>query len=336
MRYLFATFLAFSLVSCGMRFGDSPSSPTFTPSAITWERVSDAPLARFEGQSAVVSGKFYVFGGYTDGSIIPKSFEANVYDPATDIWEQLPDMPRPITHAGTAVAGENVYLAGGVVGSADKSQQVKLPAIDEVWRYNTWTRTWSAMPPLPEARGAGALVVLDNALHYFGGTGNDRHQETGEHWVLPLDGSTKWEARASLLNPHNHLAGIVVSDVICALGGQHGHNETLVTQASVECYDPKQDRWVKLASLPYGLGHVNSSTVEVDDRIYLIGGETSGYEVYTNNVLVYDPELDVWSETTPFPRAENSLMGGAVGKHIYITGGSEGSLWTWQGAVLAK
>jgi hypothetical protein len=30
------------------------------------------------------------------------------------------------------------------------------------------------MPPLPEARGAGALVVLGENLHYFGGTGFDR------------------------------------------------------------------------------------------------------------------------------------------------------------------
>lgn len=336
MRYLFATFLAFSLVSCNMWLSESPSGPTFTPPAIIWKSVSHAPLARFEGQSAVVAGKFYVFGGYTDGSIVPKSFEANVYDPATDTWERLPDMPRPITHAGTATVGKNIYLAGGVVGSDDRSQEVKLPAIDEVWRYNTQTRMWSAMPPLPEARGAGALVALDNTLHYFGGTGDDRHQETGEHWVLPLDGSTKWEIRANLPNPRNHLAGIVVNDVIYAIGGQHGHNETLVTQASVARYDPKQDRWVKLASLPYGLGHVNNSTVEVNGRIYVIGGETSGYEVYTDNVLVYDPELDAWSETTPFPRAENSLMAGAIGNRIYITGGSEGSLWTWQGTVLAE
>lgn len=336
MRYLIATFIALSLVSCDMWLSDLPRDPTFTPPPITWERVAGAPIARFEGQSAVVNDKFYVFGGYTDSSVIPKSFAANVYDPATDTWERLPDMPRPMTHAGTTVVGENIYFAGGVVGSADRNQETKLPASAEVWRYNTRTQTWSTMPPLPEPRGAGALVALDNTLHYFGGTGDDRYQETGEHWVLPLDGSTSWEARASLLNPRNHLAGIVVNNIIYAIGGQHGHNETLVTQASVERYDPEQDQWVELASLPYGLGHVNNSTVEVAGRIYLVGGETTGYEVYTDNVLVYDPELDAWSQTTPFPRAENSLIGGAIGNRIYITGGSAGSLWTWRGTVLTE
>jgi hypothetical protein len=36
--------------------------------SIDWTEVVDAPLARFEGQSTVVDGKLYVFGGYTDGS----------------------------------------------------------------------------------------------------------------------------------------------------------------------------------------------------------------------------------------------------------------------------
>lgn len=46
--------------------------------SIDWTEVADAPLARFEGQSAVVNGKLYVFGGYTDGSVIPKSFAVDV------------------------------------------------------------------------------------------------------------------------------------------------------------------------------------------------------------------------------------------------------------------
>ena len=49
--------------------------------SITWTEVADAPLARFEGQSAVVADKLYVFGGYTDGSVIPKSFPSRCLRP---------------------------------------------------------------------------------------------------------------------------------------------------------------------------------------------------------------------------------------------------------------
>lgn len=224
MRYLTTIIVLLCLASCNLtpKLEDTP--PSFTPATITWTNVADAPLVRFEAQSVVVADKLYAFGGYTDGSIIPISFEANVYDPKTNIWESLPELPRPITHAGTAEDGESVYLAGGVVGASDPEDTAKISATDEVWRYNTRTRVWSAMPPLPEPRGAGALVVLDDTLHFFGGTDMDRYQEVGEHWTLALDGSTTWEPKAPLLNPRNHLAGIVVDGGIYAIGGQYGHN----------------------------------------------------------------------------------------------------------------
>ena len=160
---------------------------------IDWLEVADAPLVRFEGQSAVVGGKLYVFGGYTDGSVIPKSLEADVYDPVANTWERLPDMPRPITHAGISAHGADIYFAGGVVGSDDPdADQRKISATTEVWRFDTESGEWSSMPPLPEPRGAGALALLDDTLHFFGGTGEDRFQEIGDHWALPLDGSDAW------------------------------------------------------------------------------------------------------------------------------------------------
>ena len=152
---------------------DEPTSEVGT--AIDWTEGADAPLARFEGQSAVVGDKLYIFGGYTDGSVIPKTFEVDVYDPATDTWEQLPDMPRPMTHAGTVADGAFIYFAGGVVGSDDpKGKSQKIPATTEVWRFGTESEEWSVMPPLPEPRGAGALALLDDTLHFFGGTGENR------------------------------------------------------------------------------------------------------------------------------------------------------------------
>lgn len=322
------------LAACNLSRTDV-AAPAFTPPPIVWERVADAPLARFEGQSVVVGGELYVFGGYTDGSVIPKSFEVNVYNPADDTWNTLPELPRPLTHAGTATDGVSIYLAGGVVGSENPQDTAKIPATTEVWRFNTVTEVWSAMPPLPEPRGAGALVVFGDALHYFGGTGEDRYGQVGEHWALPLAGGSAWRALAPLPNPRNHIAGVVVGNAIYAVGGQHGHNETLVTQDSVERYDPATDTWTPRASLPYGLGHVGNSTLVVDGLVYVVGGETGGYGLYTANVLVYDPELDAWSTTTPYPRAENSLIGGAVGDKIFITGGSGRDLQTIKGTLVA-
>jgi len=301
--------------------------------SIDWTEVADAPLARFEGQSAVVGGKLYVFGGYTDGSVMPKSFEVDVYDPASDTWERLPDMLRPITHAGTTAHGTNIYLAGGVVGSEDPDQLEKIDATTEVWRFDTENLDWSEMTPLPEPRGAGALVVLGDTLHFFGGTGEDRYQEVWDHWQLDLDDPGEWVSRAPIPNPRNHLAGVVAGGVIYAIGGQHGHNETLETQDSVQAYDPDFDGWYDVAPLPTGLGHISNSTFALEDKIVIVGGETSGYGVFTDEVLVYDPASDAWSNATPLPTAENSLVGGVIGGDIFIAGGSERSARTLKGVL---
>jgi len=316
--------------------GDDSAPRSAVAFSIDWTEVADAPLARFEGQSAVVNGKLYVFGGYTDGSVIPKSFAADVYDPASDTWERLPDMPKPITHAGTTAHGTDIYLAGGVVGSEDPEQLEKINATTEVWRFDTESLEWSEVTPLPEPRGAGALVVLDDTLHFFGGTGEDRHQEVGDHWQLDLDDPDEWVSRAPIPNPRNHLAGVVAGGIIYAIGGQHGHNETLETQDSVQAYGPEFDGWYEVASLPTGLGHIGNSTFELEGRILIVGGETSGYGVFTDEVLVYDPASDVWANATPFPTAENSLLGGVIGNHIIISGGSERSTRTLKGVLKAN
>ena len=115
---------------------------------------------------------FYTFGGYTDPSIIPKNFEANVYDPKSDTWQQLPDMPRPITHAGTAEDGQNIYLAGGVVSVPKKRKRENFQPAPKSGSLIPKRKSGRPYLPLPEPRGAGALVVLGSTLHYFGGTGS--------------------------------------------------------------------------------------------------------------------------------------------------------------------
>ena len=289
---------------------------------IDWTEGADAPLARFEGQSAVVGGKLYVIGGYTDGSVIPKTFGADVYDPASDTWEQLPDMPRPITHAGTVADDTNIYFAGGVVGSDDpKGESQKIPATTEVWRFDAESEVWSVMPPLPEPRGAGALALLDDTLHFFGGTGEDRFQEVGDHWALALEGDEGWYELAPLPFPANHLAGVTIDGFIYAVGGQTGHNETLQTQNRVQVYDPEFDGWFEVEPLPRSLGHIGNATFELDGYIYVVGGEVA-YGRSSNKVFVYDPSVDLWEEATPFPSPEHSLLGGVVGGELVVTGGS--------------
>jgi hypothetical protein len=315
-------------------------SATVGPAAtitVSWERAADAPLGRTEALGGVLGGKLYVFGGYTSFDVIPKSFEAHVYDPQTDLWTRLPDLPRPLTHTGTASDGQSFYFAGGVVGSSTPGVLEKIDATREVWRFDTVSQSWSAMPPLPEPRGAGTLELLGNTLHFFGGTGLDRYTSVGDHWTLDLGGSGVWEPAAPLPIPRNHLASAVVNGKIYAIGGQEGHNETLVTQTAVHVWDPAEpDGWREAADLPYGLSHIGHAALVLEDgRILVAGGETGAREGArdVSSVIVYDPDSDSWSYTTPLPFERHSFVGGVVGGEVILGGGSRLNTRTYRGIL---
>lgn len=265
-----------------------------------------------------MNGLLYVFGGYTDNSYIPKSKRADVYDPRADRWTSLPNMPMAITHAGTATDGVNIYLAGGVVGSGAGDI---LTATTAVWRYNTATKQWDSMPPLPQPRGAGELALVGRNLHFFSGTGLDRYQSVDQHWTLSLDGGTQWIPAPPLPNPRNHLADAVVDGKLYVIGGQQGHNETLVTQRSVHVYDPALNRWSERAPLPAGRSHIGGATVVRDGQIYVFGGEEN-HGTPEEEVFVYNTRTNTWTRGTPLPKPRHSGIAAIIGGTVYYTSGS--------------
>ena len=66
------------------------------------------------------------------------------------------------------------------------------PVTRHPWRYDTITNTYTAMLPLPIARGAGALVRVGRKLHFFGGL-SKHYQDTADHWVLDLRNPIAWK-----------------------------------------------------------------------------------------------------------------------------------------------
>src|SRR5919204_658703 len=99
---------------------------------------------------------------------------------ATNSWQALANIPQAVTHMGVANDGRYIYVAGGYPPGVGTPQAFATTA---VWRYDPSANTWSAMPSLPQARGGGALVLLDGILHYFGGSDASR-LDRADHWTL--------------------------------------------------------------------------------------------------------------------------------------------------------
>ncbi|WP_218081298.1 Kelch repeat-containing protein [Anthocerotibacter panamensis] len=298
------------------------NAATRFPSQIVWSRTTPSPVRRTEAQVGVLDGKMYVFGGYYNGPVSGK--RSDVYDPAANTWTRLPDLPQGTTHGGTTVDpnGRDIYIAGGYIpgtvnGGGGGNQ---IFAVRNVWKFNIDRQTWSAAPPLPEARGGGALVLLGRELHFFGGSDLRRRDRT-EHWVLRLNGGQSWTPAAPFPNPRNHLGGIALGAKIYAVGGQIGQDRKEVLQPTVHVWDPADpSRWTAVKSLPLARSHIAGATFVMNNRIMTIGGEV-GYLQSTNVVSAYDPATDTWSPMTPLPEAKNSGVAGVIQGTIYYSTG---------------
>jgi N-acetylneuraminic acid mutarotase len=100
-------------------------------------------------------------------------------------------------------------------------------------------------------------------------------------------------------------------------------------------YDPGKDSWKALAPMPTKRGAAEA--VEVNDKIYVIGGATTApgaKENYINqqtrqNVLgtveEYDPSQNTWRTRTSMPTPRNHMGAGAVNGKIYVIGGRVGA-----------
>lgn len=278
------------------------------------------PEGTSEGQGELVDGKLYTFGGFDwfKGCCTPTR-HAFMFDPAAGTWTQLADMPEGVSHAGTTTDGTDIYWAGGFVEDAARTFQIF--GTVHVWRYRVATNTYEPMPPLPEARGAGALQYLDGKLHFYGGESSGQGHDTAEHWVLDLAaGSTTWVPAAPLPSPRNHLGATVFGGKLYAIGGQHGHDEGLVDVTDVHAYDPASDTWTQLASMPHARGHIAEATFPYQGRILVLGGEIHN-GVYTDEAAAYDPATDTWVELTPLPTKRHSgIARPMLGGFIYTTG----------------
>ena len=284
---------------------------------IPWTELAAAPMPRFEGQGEVVDNKLFVFGGFAT-STITTTAQAHAFDSTTGTWSRLADVPLPMTHSGSASDGALVYLAGGFVGDW---KGTSTPVSRKVFVYDTVSNTWSSITPLPQARGAGALVRVGRKLHFFGGLDHN-FNDRGEHWVLDLRKPTVWREAAAMPNPRNHLGYALAGTKIYAIGGQHVLNEEQGNVADVHAYDVITGTWSQVASLPQPRSHTHNSTFVIGgDRLVIAGGATNDTVTLTN-LLEYDSAGDRWFNLGEMPEPRSAAVAKVLAGHIIVTGGT--------------
>jgi N-acetylneuraminic acid mutarotase len=296
--------------------GASASSATPSWPALQWKKGMSTPFARVESPTAVVDDKLYLFGGFTED--LGASRELDVYDPANDSWSRKKDMPTGVTHLNPAVDGNTIWFAGGFKGKHPG------PTTTEVWKYDIAADAWTSGPPLPEPRAGGGLVILDRALHYFGGFKPDRDTGSADHWSLSLEDGKNWQREADFPNPRGHVTATVLDGKLYALGGTHGHDKTQIDLDFCDRFDPATKKWSKVASLPDGRSHFESSTIIHKGRILIVGGRCNSSKPLRNvvdDLLEYDPKADAWQVVAAMPEKVLAPSAAIIAGRIVVTGG---------------
>jgi N-acetylneuraminic acid mutarotase len=296
------------------------------PTSFTYSGITNQPYSVTEAQGEVVGDRLYSFGGFdsTKPCCTPTD-RAYRYTPGAG-WTALRNMPnRGVTHAGMTTDGTNIFYAGGYIANAAWTGQVF--GTKAVWRYNVAADTYTALPNLPEDRAGGQLEFLGGWLHFFGGTNKARTADVVDHWALQLSNTgAGWQRRASLTDGRHHLGSAVLNGRIYAIGGQHHHDANLMTQGTVEEYDPGTNTWRPRASIPRPRGHISSTTFVLAGRIVVAGGEVS-HGSRIADVNAYDPGADSWVSLSPLPQTKASGVAGPLGDGFLYSGGGWRGGW---------
>jgi len=255
-------------------------------------------------------GRIYWFGG--PGPVI--------YDPAQDAWVQdelplsdndrarnaqyswlssVPRLMRQGAVSATAPDGK-IYLAGGLGYSRRREERSSDPQnlyvlLDSVEVYDPATQTWEERAPLQRARQLFAGTFgADGRLYVFGGYGHK-----------------------GVVRPQNHPDEAAFREAVAEMKAL-GRNAL----RSVEIYDPETDTWSEGAPMPAGR-HAMGAALGADGRIYVVGGAVSYSNPYPQEeVFVYDPATDTWSEGPELRHARfhHGVAATRDGK-IYAVGG---------------
>jgi N-acetylneuraminic acid mutarotase len=291
-----------------------------------WTPIPPAPIPRFEGASAVVEDRLYLFAGYTaydeDGRLIATD-QAHAFDPETGRWQRLADMPYAVTHLNPAVDATDIWFVGGFEGNNPGKP------LRSTWKYDVRSNAWSPGIPLPEARGGGALVRVGRRLHYIGGYFYaDQRPSSEKHWALDLDAGTgsEWEPRAPLPVPIGHSGVVAVGNEIVLIGGSLTHHPNFIDSDVVQIYDTETDRWRSGAPLPSPRSHIEPGTALVDGRVYVFGGRDnmSGTlsAMETREILSFDLDANRWDYLPGLPLPLRAPTAALIDDKVYVTAGS--------------
>lgn len=277
----------------------------YDPAVDKWNERKPMALPSHHLALATLDDKIYAFGGFAPPTSGPPGWvpidNAWEYDPTNDSWKALAPMPTKRGAAAAAAVNGKIYVVGGAGIRPGSGDTMILPSrlhqiLDTVEEYDPATNSWRTRSPMPTPRNHHIAAGVGGKLYAIGGrigaafitrASNtdmvEAYDPANDSWTPPLE---------RMPTPRSAMAAAVHNNRIYVGGGEFQDRRMLGAFRAVEAYDPAQNRWDIMPSMPnprHGLaGGV------IGDRLYLVSGDaqSAGNGAHTDVAFNQALQLD--------------------------------------------
>jgi N-acetylneuraminic acid mutarotase len=241
-------------------------------------------------------------------TLIPATEQIDPLSMTHGEWVFLASMQISRSEYSIAAIDGQIYAPGGFAGGNPPNPSNALE------RYDPGTNTWEFLAILPKMRHHAMVVDSEGDLFLFGG--DDYSGRGPDAWIYdPL--TDEWQTISPMPIHVTAATAVVLDEHIYVFGGLGHLLSDLPFNGEVQRYDPRQDQWEILSTVPVEVNHCTA--VALDGEIYVIGGRDASTDY--SLVQIYDPQGDTWREGEPLQLGRAGHAAVVVDGLIYVLGG---------------
>ncbi|QOV90163.1 Kelch repeat-containing protein [Humisphaera borealis] len=302
--------------SHGMALSGMPA----TPAKIDAVRYPAAlPIATSSFGAAALDGFLYYYGGhvsrthsYSVEAVTGQFARLNLADKSAK-WETLPGGPG-LQGMNLVAHGGKIYRVGGMAPRNFPGTRAQLYSVADVVRFDPATKTWDALPSLPEPRSSHDIVTVGDTLVVVGGW--NMNAQSGNTWsdtTLTLDLKSDKPQWKPIKQPfiRRALIATVHEGLVYVIGGL---DEDSDTSKNVDILNPATGEWSTGPELPgKTINGFSPAACVHNDRLYV--------SVADGTMYVLSADRKAWEKVgVATPRIVHRLI--PHGPDILIVGGA--------------
>lgn len=247
----------------------------------------------------LADGSVLVAGGSRNGQPLDT---AERYNPSNGTWVAAGRLNLPRSQGNLILLQDGRALAtgGGIEGSPGWSSTASVELFDPT------KGVWAIGPPMsvPRARHTATLLLRGDVLVAGGATTfhGDLGSVTASAEIFSPR-TNSWRAAAAMSIPrYVHQAALLADGRVLVAGGWSATSNADVSKASVQIYDPVDNRWAAGGSLVTARAEFVMVPL-LDGRLLAVAGVDRSYHLL-DSAETYDPAVGTWRLTGKLAEAK--------------------------------